>query len=275
MVQELSRSLFTFQNTRVLVTADVEKLVNPVAAWDKLSKAPGLDASKDIIPITKPDAILNDEGRAPGSFGSVIIPMATLESSFSVSTASGLKSYADPRLPAYLVALGYLEAVEGPLWTAVRGNGLAYGVGFNREVNGGYIQFRVFRSPDASKAIEAARSKVSKIASGEEALDRHLVEGAMSGIVLSVADDQATMAAAAQQNFVNGVVRGLEPGWNQQLIARVRDVTGDEIRKVMTEIIMPVFAPGKSNVVVTCAPIMEEVSRFRLSVLILRKLRSS
>jgi len=273
--KELSRSLFTFQNTRVLVTADVEKLVNPVAAWDKLSKAPGLDASKDIIPITKPDAILNDEGRAPGSFGSVIIPMATLESSFSVSTASGLKSYADPRLPAYLVALGYLEAVEGPLWTAVRGNGLAYGVGFNREVNGGYIQFRVFRSPDASKAIEAARSKVSKIASGEEALDRHLVEGAMSGIVLSVADDQATMAAAAQQNFVNGVVRGLEPGWNQQLIARVRDVTGDEIRKVMTEIIMPVFAPGKSNVVVTCAPIMEEVSRFRLSVLILRKLRSS
>jgi hypothetical protein len=40
----------------------------------------------------------------------------------------------------------------------------------------------------------------------------------------------------------------------------VRDVTGDEIRKVMTEIILPVFEPGKSNVVVLCAPIMEEVS---------------
>jgi Zn-dependent M16 (insulinase) family peptidase len=258
--KDLSRSLFTFQNLRILVTADVEKLSNPVAAWDRLASAPGLDPSKELVPITNPISILSSEGKAPGSFGSVIIPMATLESSFSVSTASGLASYADPRLPAYLVALGYLEAVEGPLWTAVRGNGLAYGVGFNREVSGGYIQFRVFRSPDASKAIEAARSKVAKIASGEEPLDRHLVEGAMSGIVLSVADDQATMAAAAQQNFVTGVVRGLEPGWNRQLITRVRDVSADEIRKVMTEVILPVFAPGKSNVVVTCAPIMEAVS---------------
>ncbi|KAK4448201.1 Presequence protease 1, chloroplastic/mitochondrial [Podospora aff. communis PSN243] len=256
--KELSQSLFTFQNLRILVTADVEKLSNPVAAWDRLASAPGLDPSKELVPITNPTSILSSEGKAPGSFGSVIIPMATLESSFSVSTASGLSSYADPRLPAYLVALGYLEAVEGPLWTAVRGNGLAYGVGFNREVSGGYIQFRVFRSPDASKAIEAARTKVAKIASGVEPLDRHLVEGAMSGIVLSVADDQATMAAAAQQNFVTGVVRGLEPGWNRQLITRVRNVTADEIRKVMTEVILPVFAPGKSNVVVTCAPIMEE-----------------
>ena len=257
--KELSRSLFTFQNIRVFVTADVDKLPNPVAVWDRLTQAPGLDEKKDMLPIAKADAKLSAEGRAPGSFGSVVIPMATLESSFSVSTAKGLNSYADPRLPAYLIALGYLEAVEGPLWTAVRGNGLAYGVGFNREVDGGYIQFRVFRSPDASKAIEASRNKVSKIASGEEPLDRHLVEGAMSGVVLSVADDQATMPAAAQQNFVNGVIRGLEPGWNRQLLARIREVTNDEIRKVMTDVILPVFEAGKSNVVLTCAPIMEEV----------------
>ena len=38
------------------------------------------------------------------------------------------------------------------------------------------------------------------------------------------------------------------------------EVTDDEIRGVMREIIMPVFEPGKSNVIVTCAPIMEEVS---------------
>ena len=262
--KELSRSLFTFQNIRVFVTADVDKLPNPVAAWDRLTQAPGLDEKKDMLPIVKADAKLSAEGRAPGSFGSVVIPMATLESSFSVSTAKGLNSYADPRLPAYLIALGYLEAVEGPLWTAVRGNGLAYGVGFNREVDGGYIQFRVFRSPDASKAIEASRNKVSKIASGEEPLDRHLVEGAMSGVVLSVADDQATMPAAAQQNFVNGVIRGLEPGWNRQLLARIREVTNDEIRKVMTDVILPVFEAGKSNVVLTCAPIMEEVRSRRL-----------
>ncbi|KAH6845408.1 Metalloenzyme, LuxS/M16 peptidase-like protein [Chaetomium sp. MPI-CAGE-AT-0009] len=256
--EELRKGLFTFDNMRVLVTVDIAKLDNPVAAWDALTKNPGLDPTKDVLPLTKLYSMLSPEGQAPGSFGSVVIPMTTLDSSYSVSTATGFTSYSDPRLPAYLVALGYLEAVEGPLWNAVRGNGLAYGVSFSREVDAGYIQFRVYRSPDASKAIEASRVTVAKLASGEVPLDRHLVEGAVSGVVFGAADEQATMAAAAAQNYVVGVVRGLEPGWNRKILARVREVTEDEIRAVMREVIMPVFAPGKSNVVVTCAPIMEE-----------------
>ena len=258
--EELRKSLFTFENMRVLVTADVAKLTNPVAAWDTLTQNPSLNPAQEVLPITQLSAMLNPEGQSPGAFGSVVIPMTTLDSSYSVSTATGLQSYSDPRLPAYLVALGYLEAVEGPLWNAVRGNGLAYGVSFSREVDGGYIQFKVYRSPDASKAIEASRNTVAKLASGEVPLDRHLVEGAVSGVVFGAADEQATMAAAAQQNYVVGVVRGLEQGWNRKILARVREVTDDEIRAVMREVIMPVFEPGKSNVVVTCAPIMEEVS---------------
>ncbi|KAL2133113.1 hypothetical protein VTI74DRAFT_2915 [Chaetomium olivicolor] len=259
--EELRKSLFTFDNTRVLVTADVAKLANPVAAWDALTSdhADDFDPAKEILPIVKLSSMLNPEGHAPGSFGSVVIPMTTLDSSYSVSTATGLKQgYADPRLPAYLVALGYLEAVEGPLWNAVRGNGLAYGASFSREVDGGYIQFKVYRSPDASKAIEASRATVAKIASGETPLDRHLVEGAVSGVVFAVADEQATMAAAAQQNYVVSVVRGLEQGWNKKILERVREVSEEQIRAVMREVIMPVFEPGRSNVVVTCAPIMEE-----------------
>lgn len=259
--EELRRSLFTFQNMRVLVTADVNKLPNPVAAWDVLSSTPGLDAGKETLPIIKACTMLSAEGKNPGGYGSVVIPMTTLDSSYSVSTAKGLTSYTDPRLPAYLVALGYLEAVEGPLWNAVRGNGLAYGVAFSREIDGGYVQYRVFRSPDASKAIDASRAAVARIASGEEPIDRHLAEGAVSGVVMSFADEQATMSAAAQQNFVLGVVRGLDPsGWTEGIMARVREVTDDQIRAVMTELVLPVFEPGKSNVVVTCGPIMQEVS---------------
>ncbi len=258
--EELRASLFTFSNMRVLVTANITQLPNPVAAWDDLTSHPSLDPTHEILPVTKLHSMLNQEGHAPGTFGSVIIPMTTLDSSYSVSTAIGLRSYSDPRLPAYLVALGYLEAVEGPLWNAVRGNGLAYGVSFSREVDGGYIQFKVYRSPDASKAIEASRATVAKLASGETPLDRHLVEVAVSGVVFAAADEQATMAAAAQQNYVVKVVRGLEEGWNKKILARVREVTEEEIREVMREVVLPVFEPGKSNVVVTCAPIMEEVS---------------
>lgn len=258
MFEQLRKCLFNFENVRVLVTGDITKLGEPVQPWDILTRSLGHE--KSMSSIIQTHTMLNPEGQSPGTVGSVIIPLASLDSSYSVSTTSGLTSYDDPRVPAMLVATGYLEAVEGPLWNAVRGNGLAYGTHFNRELDWGFLQYRVYRSPDASKAIDISRETVEKLATGQVPLDRHLVEGAVSGIVSGFADEQATMADAAQQNYILSVVRGLGLDWTKKIMAQVRNVTDDEIRSVMRELIMPVFQPGKSNVVVTCAPIMQEVS---------------
>ena len=258
--EALRQSLFAFENMRVLVTTDVGKLaasagVPIISAWDVLTD--GLDASREPVPIIAPAARLSEEGQRPGSVGAVILPMTTLDTSYSVSTTVGLKSFQDPRLPAVLVAIGYLESVEGPLWNAVRGNGLAYGTSFGRENDAGTLTFRVYRSPDASKAVAASRDAVAELASGRVPLDKHLVEGAISGIVMNIADEQATMSMAAQQNYIMGVVRGLDAGWNHRMMRATREVTHDQIREAMTELIMPVFQPGTSNVVVTCAPLLQ------------------
>ncbi|KAM0278129.1 hypothetical protein ACHAQH_005327 [Verticillium albo-atrum] len=255
--EKIRKSLFQFNNTRILVTADVNKLQDPVAAWNTLSNALK-PATGELLPVLKAHSHLTEEGENPGSVGAVIVPMTTVDGSYSVSTSKGIISFEDPRLPAILVAIGYLEAVEGPLWCAVRGQGMAYGVFFNRDVDSGMIQFRVYRSPDVSKAIAAARETVRKIAEGEEPIDRHLKEGAISQIVVHFADEQSTMASAASQNFVLGVVRGVPLDWHKKIMKSVRDVTDEQIKDVLNELIMPVFAPGKSNVVVTCAPILEE-----------------
>jgi Zn-dependent M16 (insulinase) family peptidase len=264
MFEQLRRLLFSFHNVRVLVISDIAKLSKfsePVQSWDALTKSFGSDSTgKDMLPIIKTYTMLNEEGQSPGNTGAVIIPMTTLDTSYSVSTGKGLTSYEDPRIPAMLVAIAYLEAVEGPLWNAVRGSGLAYGTHFSREMDWGFLQYRVYRSPDSSKAIDTSRETVAKIASGEVPLDKHLVEGAVSSIVSNFADEQATMPYAAQQNYILGVVRGLDPAWTKKILAQVRNVTGEEIKEVMSELILPVFQPGKSNVVVTCAPIMQEVS---------------
>lgn len=250
-------SLFTFENLRFLVTANLSSLSDPITTWDPLAKS--LTSKRDMIPIPKPVSLLNEEGRNPGSVGVTLIPMTTLESSYSVSSAPGLKSFADPRLPAIMVAIGYLEAPEGPLWNAVRGAGYAYGSYFSRDVNSGILSYRVYRSPDAYKAIAASRDAIRKVAEGEVEIDRHLLEGTISQIVVMFADEQSTMPNAAQQNFVQGVVRGLPKDWDKEILKRVRDVTVDEMKKAMREIILPCFEPGKSNVVVTCAKLMTEV----------------
>jgi Zn-dependent M16 (insulinase) family peptidase len=161
-----------------------------------------------------------------------------------------------------MVAIGYLETVEGPLWNAVRGAGYAYGSFFSRNVESGVINYKVYRSPDASKAIIASRDAISKIANEEVPIDKHLLEGTISQIVVSFADEQSTMPGAAQQNFVQSVFRQLPKDWSKDILKRVREVNEDEIRQALKDIIMPCFEPGKSNVVITCAKLMQEVPLF-------------
>ncbi|CCF37671.1 peptidase M16 inactive domain-containing protein [Colletotrichum higginsianum] len=254
--EQLRTSLFTSNNVRVLVTADVARLPEPVAAWDLLST--NLKGSDELIPIIKPHTLLTEEGQKPGTVGAVIVPMTTADSSYGISTAKGITSFEDPRLPAIMVAIGYLETTEGPLWNSVRGQGLAYGSYFGRELDTGTIQYKVYRSPDVSKAFAASRETIRKIAEGEAEIDRHLKEGAISQVVVQFADEQSTMASAAAQNFMLGVVRSLPLDWHKKIMRDVRDVTNQQIKTVLKELIMPLFEPGKNNIVVTCAPILQE-----------------
>lgn len=259
--EELRKHLFTFDNLRVLVTADISnsKLPDPVKTWDILSKS--LNTNVEAInPIVKPHTLLNDEGRNPGSVGAIIVPMRAIDSSYSISSGKGLASFSDPVIPALLVAMQYLETVEGTLWNAVRGNGLAYGAYFAKELDGGYLHFKVYRSPLASKAIAAARDAIAALANGTVAFEKPMIEGAISQLVMTLADEQSTMATAALQNYINSVVRGLDPDYNMKMLAKVRTVTVDDIKQAMKKWLLPLFEPGKSNVVVCCAHAMVEVS---------------
>lgn len=175
MLERLRQSLFTFSNFRVLVIADVEKLPNPVQVWDVLIK--DLDTSKPLSPIVLQHKRLSHAGHNPGEIGAVIVPMPTIDSSFCLSSAKGPTSYTDPQLPALMVAISYLDAVEGPLWSAVRGTGLAYGTGFSRDLDGGFMQFRVYRSPDAYKAFAASKAIVESFIQGKTGFEDHALEG--------------------------------------------------------------------------------------------------
>lgn len=257
-LEELRKSLFTFSNMRALVTANVEKLPNPVDAWKPLISK--LNTSEPILPIIKMSERLSPDGQTPGNYGAVVVPMPTIDSSFCISSAKGPTSPTDLILPALLVACSFLEAVEGPLWTAIRGKGLAYGSGFKRDPDGGFVQFSVYRSPDAFRAFAAGKAVVESYINGEAKFEESALEGAISGIVVAFADEQTTMAAAGQFHFVDSVVREVDDGYNERVLKAVRAVTVPEIQAVMKDILIPAFTPGKANVVVTCAPIMEEVS---------------
>ncbi|KAL9104088.1 MAG: hypothetical protein Q9163_000940 [Psora crenata] len=254
-LKRINSALCQPANFRVLVVADVGRLEKPVSAWEALTD--GLDNSKPLKPFETRYSRLSDLGRNPGNT-TYIVPMPTMDSSFLLAGAKGPNSSLDPSVPALFVAVSYLNAVEGTLWTAVRGTGLAYGISLQQNTTSGQISLDIYRSPDVFKAFHASQRVLGDLVSGKTPFDQSALEGAISSIVLGFANGEATMTSAATISFVRQVVKGLPKDWPKIMLEKVRKVTVEDIKQVMKDIIMPIFRPESSIIVVTCAPIMQD-----------------
>ena len=264
-MEEIRNSLFQPDNVRVIVIADLEKLKNPVSAWKPFAET--LGASTDLRPITNRRARLSEAGKNIGG-KSYIVPMPTVDSSFAYATGRGLDSYDHPSLPALLVAISYMNAVEGPLWVAVRGTGLAYGTNFSYNIDTGFVNFDVYRSPNAHKAFESSKQIVEDHLSGATAFDPLMLEGAISSIVVNFANEQMTAASAAQGSFIRQVVRNLPSDYKEKMLKNVRAITVDQIKGALRDILLPMFAPKTANMVITCATVLEDVCILNFRILL-------
>lgn len=252
----LRRSLFRFSNMRVLVIADIEKLQNPVDVWKALIM--DLDTNEPLLPLVKTTQCFSADGKNPGEYGVVIVPMPTIDSSFCLSTVRGPTSPTDPVLPALKVAISLLGSIEGPLWTEVRGKGLAYGVDFRCEVDG-HIQLSIYRSPNSYKAFQAAKHVIESFVNGTTQIGLFAFEGAISGIVASFAENQSTLANAGNQHFINSVAKEVNDDYDIAMLKAVRNVRSFQVILAMKNYLLPLFIPGKANIVLACASIMKEV----------------
>ena len=143
------------------------------------------------------------------------------------------------------------------MWTAVRGTGLAYGAGFSRQTHAGQVSFDIYRSPDAFKAFKAGKEVVEAFVSRKTSFEDLALEGAISSIILKIANSESTMADTAHASFDKQVMNDLPKDWVSQQLERIRRVTKEELHTVMEEIVLPLFKPETSNLIITCAPMME------------------
>lgn len=260
-LQTLCQSLHRPENFRVYVAADITKLPNPVSAWKKLTA--GMDTSKPIEPLDPLKPTISDTGRKPGS-AAYVVPITAIDSSYLVLTSQGPDSWEHPDLPSLMVAIAFFRAVEGPLWTSVRGTGLAYGATIRRAVDLGKLYFWIDRSPDCYKAFIAARKEIEAYASGEKDFKPLAIQAAVGEIVFEMADEAPTMGAAADESFINQVLRGVSKDYGQELLKKIGQVGIEEVKNATKKYLVPVFKPESANLVVTCAASMKEkmVERF-------------
>jgi Zn-dependent M16 (insulinase) family peptidase len=256
-LESLRSHLLTFSNMRVLAIADLTTISDPVSTFKHLTDVIKPGPEPTINPIDDRKAVLSDIGRKPGGVSYLVT--LPIDSSFAVLTSAGPSSYTSPLLPPLMVALSYLDAVEGPMWQSIRGTGLAYGTNFFRDVETGLLKFRIYKSPNAFSAFEKARTVVKEYGNGTRQFEKLALEGAISSIVKEFVDEKATIVDAAKGGFIDLVVRGVGKDYGDWVLREVRKVTEDDVRKVLTEVVARVFEPEKADLVVTCGGVMVDV----------------
>lgn len=70
------------------------------------------------------------------------------------------------------------------------------------------------------------------------------------------------MSTAATTSFVNQVVLDQPKDYNMRLLKKIRAVTVDELKDVLKKVVLPVFDPKTSTVVITTAPVNNDVCDF-------------
>jgi Zn-dependent M16 (insulinase) family peptidase len=256
-LEALRKHLLKFSNMRLLVTANLETLRNPVSTFRHLTEAIKPDANPSVNPIDDRNKLLSDIGRNPG--GAHYIVTMPIDTSYGIFTTKGPVGYTAPQLPSLLVTLAILEAVEGPMWVAIRGTGLAYGSSFYRDVETGKLKYVVYNSPNVYKAFAAAKVLIQELADGTQSFDKMALEGAISTIVRGFVDERDTMVDAAKSSFIDLVVRGVDKDWQEWVLREVRKITEEDVKRTLKDIVAPVFEPEKVDVVVTCSDISKEV----------------
>ncbi|KAF1954012.1 zinc metalloprotease-like protein [Byssothecium circinans] len=259
-LEALRDHLLAFTNMRVLAIANLETLPNPVSTFKPLVDAikPGPDLAMN--PIVSRKEMLSDLGKKPGGV-SYIIPMP-IDSSYAIFTTAGPNSYTHPQLPALMVAIAYLDAVEGPLWVGIRGTGLAYGSGFVRDSDCGLLKFRIFKSPNVFSAYKAAKGIIEEYVDGTRKFDQYELEGAISTIVRGFVDEQSTIVDAAKLNFVHTTIKNLGKEWSEWVLTEVRKIKAEDVQKIMKDVVSPVLDPEKADLVVTCGgPMLDDLKK--------------
>jgi len=228
----------------VQVKGDILGLEKPVSSWLEHFKAIQPFPASELVPVKRSKDVMGELGRNPAK-KIVLYGLSSIESSFAYHVAKGPDSWTHPDQPALTVARAVLNAMEGFLWKFIRGAGLAYGASISHDIESGLISYRIFKSPDSYAAFTAAQSLIDQLVSGKLEIDDLTIESAKSSLAYNTASKESTVSAAANASFTN-MLLGLPENHARIALAATKDVTAEDILRVIKQYIAPIFRPETS-----------------------------
>eukprot|EP00123_Amoebidium_parasiticum_P018040 comp24077_c0_seq2/m.43341 comp24077_c0_seq2/g.43341 ORF comp24077_c0_seq2/g.43341 comp24077_c0_seq2/m.43341 type:complete len:433 (-) comp24077_c0_seq2:504-1802(-) len=238
---------------RVQVVGNVTHMSSPMAPIYAL--ADGVPPVAKQLNQPLPKVTLRSALRPPGFGGKAkMLSMAAIESSFLFQSMEGPKTYDSEDLAPLEVLVEYLTAAEGIFWTAIRGNGLAYGAGLHVNVESGLLTFDLYKSSNLVGAYEAAKAIIQKLKNREVDFEEEKLQAAQSGKIFSHISREETVSMAAMQSFINNHCTLLGPSALKTRLAKIQAVTVSDLYRVLDKYLVHIFDPARTNLVIAANP---------------------
>mmetsp|Transcript_12821 Transcript_12821/g.26017 ORF Transcript_12821/g.26017 Transcript_12821/m.26017 type:complete len:1025 (-) Transcript_12821:1513-4587(-) len=193
----------------------------------------------------------------------LIAGLDAIESSFLTLVTKGIPSFGHPDEAPLRVLFEYLTALEGPMWTGIRGLGLAYSYSLSVSPEENAIVFTLYRSSQLVSAYQASIEMLTSFKDGSSSFDPKGIEAAKAGVAYSLIQRQSSGSSAAQQNFLSRQFRGIDGDYAHQLFPRVEQVTEQDLTRVLETYLARALRGVETRISVACPALkVDEIASF-------------
>lgn len=246
-LEKIRDQLFHLQNLRVFICGSVEKLKKPVSSWASFIETTGEKSVSKLNPIPRSASTLTEVGVNLSSKAYLLSAPAS-EATYLQSVTKIPTDYLHPDIPKIVLASAFLQAIEGPFWRGIRGTGLLYGANIGRDVECGQLSFDIYRGADGEECLKVAKKIIEDYATGARKFDESSIQGAISSLVNRIAEQESNNFNAATDKFLDDVLMQRGPDYNTKSLAKLRDVTEQDLVYAIKKYYVPLFESDKSCV---------------------------
>ncbi|GAA5862487.1 hypothetical protein JCM1840_004199 [Sporobolomyces johnsonii] len=238
-LEDMRKKLVDPRGMRVSVAGDILSLDKPSSSWlEHFEQVPSFRLDQ-LAHMLRPRDLLTPLGHKPAK-KAVIYTIPSSESTY-LFARSRSPDWTHKDHPALSVAATCLSATNGFFWNVIRSGGLAYGAMLQDNVEAGCITFVVYKSPDAFAALVAARKLIQSIVEGKVMITQNSIDAAKSQQAYEKISALSTYKSAASASFVDTVIMNRPPRMAQLLLSKIKDVTIDDVTRVIKTWIAPLF----------------------------------
>lgn len=252
-IESVREVLTTPKNMVLYMATNVDKLTaqvpNVYSPWNtyfstfSTSSKTKLEAIPDSALINSPDEI---------PFKGCVTGLGSIESSYLCQSCSCINDYHSPDLAPLLVCIQYLTQLEGPMWRLIRGQGLSYGYYIYPKPNEGLLYLSFYKSTNIVAAYKEAKSIV-EIHIFENKWERLLFESAKSCLIFEIIGKEQSVGDVVQQSLLS-YFKNVPHDYTQQMVQRVSEVTIEDMSRIASQYLKPLFDPKQCKTTIVCHP---------------------